>query len=414
MATNVWIGSAPDVAQVETDTLSVTWIIGEHITVTIGSKAYVYSITSATISVITAALATALTALDTSIYPEFAEITWGSSATTLTATSKVPGKPFVYSISTNSAAGVITPAATTASSGKYDWSTAANWSLAAVPVSTNNVILDREGGIILYGLAQSGVTLASLRCVAKQFTLGLSETNSDATPYAEYRTTSLAIGCTTTYVNSSNCRRFKMNYGSVQNATLVDATGTGADANVPAALFLGTHASNAYTFNGGSIGIGFFSSTAYTALTVDVSGGASVTLGAGGTVGTVNNRGGSITTYCPIVTALNHPTVSGAARTTQYGTGGVGQVTLQGGVYANNGAGGTVGGNTVIGGSGLMTLDGGQGAITITNAVSLEAPGAGFSDALGRVVTGAVISMVNCASNRLGIKPNSKLTVTYL
>ncbi len=412
MATTVWIGSAPAVAMVETDTFSVTWIAAETISVSIGSKKFTYAITSGVIATFLPLLLAALQALDTTVYPEFAEVAWTGTATTIIATAKTAGKPFTLVWTTNSAAGVITPAATTASSGPYDWSTAANWSLAAVPVNTNAVILN-PGATILYGLAQSGVTLASLRAVAPSITLGLPETNVDATPYAEYRTTSLTIGCTITTVNSST-RRFKMNYGTVQNATLVEATGTGTDANVPAALFLGTHASNAYTVSGGSVGLGFFSSTAYTALTVDVAGGASVTLGAGGTVGTINNRGGSITTYCPIVTALNHPTVSGSARTTQYGTGGVGQVTLQGGVYANNGAGGTVGGNTVIGGPGLMTLDGGQGAITITNAVSLEAPGAGFSDALGRVVTGAVISMVNCASNRLGIKPNSKLTITYL
>ncbi len=408
----VWVGSAPSISQVETDTFSVTWIIGEKITITVGSKAYAYLITSTVIATFLPLLSTALNALDTSLYPEFAEITWLGAGTTLTATAKTPGKPFTYSISTNSAAGVITPAATTASSGPEDWSAAANWSLGAVPLVTDTVIIDREGASIRYGLPTAGPTLGSIRCIARKVTLGLPETNSDGTPYAEYRNTSLAVGCTTFYMNSPSCQRFKINFLAVQTTVTVDATGSGAEPNVPAFLAKGTHASNVFTFNSGSWGLGFFSSVATTANILNLGAGSTGVCGAGCTINTVNNYGGTVTFNSAIVTALNHPSTA-SAKSTLYGSGAIAQVNIQGGTVALNGTG-TLNGNTVVGGSGFLTVDGGTAAMAITNPVLLESKDAGFSDALGRVTTGAVISMVNCASSRLGIKPNSKLTITYL
>ena len=77
----------------------------------------------------------------------------------------------------------------------------------------------------------------------------------------------------------------------MQTLVVVDATGAGIEQNVPAALWKGTHASNAFKLNSGSHGLGFFNSAATTALTLNVGQGASCTVGAGVTLNTLNNYG---------------------------------------------------------------------------------------------------------------------------
>ena len=47
-------------------------------------------------------------------------------------------------------------------SGSQPWTTGANWSLGAAPVSTNDVFILNGSSDINTGLAQSAVTLASL------------------------------------------------------------------------------------------------------------------------------------------------------------------------------------------------------------------------------------------------------------
>jgi hypothetical protein len=411
-----WVGNAPAVAQVETDTLTVTWIIGETITVTFGNNtAYVYTIASTVIATITAALAAALNALSSTAYPEFAagEIVWSSSATALIATAGTPGKPFTYVITTNSAAGVITPVATTASKGPNDWSTAANWSGNTVPAAGDTVILDYEGGKILYGLDQHTVTIAALRIVAKQFTLGLPLTNVDASPYPEYRPDSLKIGCTSAYINSPKSGRIKIDFYTVQTACLVSASGNGLEANVPAVLLKGTHVSNSFTFNGGSIGLGFFASAASTALTLTCGTGATVTCGAGCTLDTINNLGATLTINSAVVTLLHHPTSSSKALTTVLGTGAVAQLTMQGGTcdYQTSG---NLAGTTIMANGAVLTFDNDARAKTITNPPTAYSTSCKVFDTFGVIAAGLSVSWINCQPGTMGVRSNVTLATTLL
>lgn len=113
MSTIYWTGSAPAVAGVKSWKFTTAGTTGDIITVTIGSKSYAYTTTSATIATFLPLLATALSGLSATVYPEFAEITWGSTSTTLTATDKTAGKPSIVTVTTNSGTTTINSGAIT-------------------------------------------------------------------------------------------------------------------------------------------------------------------------------------------------------------------------------------------------------------------------------------------------------------
>src|SRR5579883_1358676 len=188
MATLSWTGSAPSIAQVNTWTFTGTWSSADVITVTIGSKAYTFTTGSATIATFFASLLAALQGLSSSLWPEFAEQTWGGTTPALTATANSTGT------------------ATTASSGPYDVSVAANYSTGVLPANGDTLIIDREGARLRYGLDQHTVTLAVRRITAQDVQIGLPEINADAVAYSEYRPTFWKIGVTSDYVNSRSGR----------------------------------------------------------------------------------------------------------------------------------------------------------------------------------------------------------------
>ena len=137
MATNYWRGGSAAVAQVTSWAFGGTYLAAETVTVTIGSKAYTYTLTSGTIATFLPLLATALGALSSTVYPEFAEITWSSDATHLIATSRTVGYPFTAVVTISSASGTVGAATnTTSNSGPSVWSTAKNWSTGFAPQSS--------------------------------------------------------------------------------------------------------------------------------------------------------------------------------------------------------------------------------------------------------------------------------------
>lgn len=71
------------------------------------------------------------------------------------------GSPSISESTKGSPADTHTRAASTASKGPNDYGVADNWSLGAIPVATNDVIIPAGASAILYGLNQSAVQLAS-------------------------------------------------------------------------------------------------------------------------------------------------------------------------------------------------------------------------------------------------------------
>lgn len=203
MAAVYWLGTAAAVAQV--GTASIDSVDG-----TPANNTFFVTIGGVSISAVgdtdVATTATNLRAsLNASTNPYFAAITWSGSAGDIIGTADNAGQPFVAALTeTGAGTGAVTDfAGTTASSGPYDWSTAANWSGGAVPVNSDVAYLDAPGSKVLYGLAQSAVTLAELH-VRQDTVLGLRAaqyaTDAASTTYAtdadEYRETYLEIKAT--------------------------------------------------------------------------------------------------------------------------------------------------------------------------------------------------------------------------
>src|SRR6185369_8104257 len=142
MAVNRWLGGASAVAQVDTLVVGGTIEVGDLFNVTINGKTV--SVAAAT-TVIASVVAQILAALQASTIAEFAEQTYASTSPNITATANTTGKPFTLTVLSTEAGGgaldaqTFTTSTTTASSGPNDWGAASNWSLAAVPVNTNDV-----------------------------------------------------------------------------------------------------------------------------------------------------------------------------------------------------------------------------------------------------------------------------------
>ena len=198
----------------------------------------------------------------------------------------------------------ITKTTTTPNSGPNCWDVAANWHLNAVPETGDTVYIGDTDVSILYGLAQSAVTLAEM-IVDNTFTgfIGLRRINKDGDTYYEYRETYLEIGATSLRIGDKDgdgSERIKINLGTVQSTVIITNSGTGEDANVPAILLLGTHASNVVTINRGSLGVAYYPTESATVATFqqaffdDQQGDTDVFIGSGVTLGAVQKSGGDL------------------------------------------------------------------------------------------------------------------------
>lgn len=201
MSTIYWLGTADSVAQVATTTFATYDVTTTRI-VTIGGVAVSAADSGGTL---TAALTAFAVVLNASTNPYFAAITWTSNATQIIGTADTAGCPFVFAGSVSGGTGTCSNAYTvsTASAGPNHWDTATNWSGGAVPVNSDIVIIANNSVAICWGLAQTAVTLTSLR-IDGSYTgrIGLRYTafataadgaTYSATTKKEYRDTYLAI-----------------------------------------------------------------------------------------------------------------------------------------------------------------------------------------------------------------------------
>lgn len=207
MAIKYWIGGATAVAQVHTgsiDSVDAT-PANNTFTVTIGGVA-ISQVGDTSVAVTAAALVALLNA---STHPYFSTITWTNpSAGNIVGTADTAGVPFVAALTeTGAGTGAVTDfAATTASAGASDWSTAENWSDGIVPVASDDVIIANSTQNISYGLDQNTIDLTSIK-IEHTYTgkIGLPYSSfstsvnggGEQTGYVEYRESSLKIGYTT-------------------------------------------------------------------------------------------------------------------------------------------------------------------------------------------------------------------------
>ena len=307
MPTNVWQGTAPDVAQIQILTPANTIESGDLFKATIGSKTFTYASTATTIASVCSGFVTAWTTLSATEYPEFAEITATNNSTSITLTAVTAGIPFLVTPSTVEADGstsdnqtFTSTTAGTTSSGANHWNTAGNWSLGTVPVTGDDVYIENNTVDIKYGLAQSAVTLTSLN-IGETYTGKIGLPNVNASNYYEYRERYLEIGATT--INSqADSGRIKINTGSIAGTVNVTGTGTATETDIPAFLFKGTNAANVVNINKGDVGIAFFAGETATVATLrvayqsQVANDVTLVCGSGTTLTTINQSGGTVTT----------------------------------------------------------------------------------------------------------------------
>lgn len=255
MSVRVWQGGtgAASVAQVNAVTPANVGI-GNTFTVTINGKSVTYTAAAATVADVTAGL---VAALEASTEPEFTELTFSDETTHIEITGPDDGTPFTQTSSAGGGTATLTTATATAATSPNDWSLAANWSGNAVPVSTDDVIIDATDVSILYGLDQSAVTLTS-QTVGSGFTGAIGLPTRNANGYSEYREDYLKIGSTLVMIGGGEgggSGRIKLDTGAVQTTLTVLSTGSPLDAGLESVLWKGTHANSVVNVVEGSVGI---------------------------------------------------------------------------------------------------------------------------------------------------------------
>jgi hypothetical protein len=390
MADNTWRGDAPAVAQVNTFAFAGTWETDDVVRVVIGGKTKDFTTGSATIATFLATLVTAWEALDSDEYPEFDEITPTRSGDNLLLTASTAGVPFTATLTPleanlgaadaqtiEGAGSATTGTATTASSGPNHWDTAANWTLNAIPVNTNDVHIPSYA-IILYGLAQSGVTLASLN-IARGATIGLPPLVNEGldNEYVEYRDLDLAIGATVQNVGhgseQTGSQRINLNNGSVQTTLNIFSTGTAENVGdrTHAVMWRGTHASNAINLHQGELAIASRPGEVATVLTLrqtyvdNLESDTQLKIGSGVTLtgsGIINKNGGATEINCAVTTIV----MEGGGTLKTYGSGAISSITVRAGTATLNSTG-TI---TTLIWSGEAIIDCSKSLVprTITNA----------------------------------------------
>jgi len=388
MATLIWTGSAPAVAQVTDFVFAGTWEATDVITLTMGGVTVSTTAGSATTATVVSTLVTTWNNLSSTTHPMFAEITASVvTSTTFRLTGDTAGKPFAVTIATTETGGgaadaqTIDGAATstgvdaTACSGPNHWDSAGNWSTGAVPVDSDDVYIERSSVDIKYGLANTSIDLTSLN-IAQSYTgkIGLPDYNTDGTSYYEYREKYLKLGTATT-VNvgrgeGQGSGRIKLHLGTNAATVNVEGTGSPAESGLPALLIQGSNASNVLNITQGNVGLAVEVSTTAQFPTLRVgsesnpAGDVTLVCGAGCTLTTINQAGGNVTVETNVTTW----TKTAGSTSTILGTATITTLTQDGSGTHYQQSSGTVTTATVRGANAVFDKARDLRALTITNS----------------------------------------------
>lgn len=413
MATMYWKPQATAVAQVSTAT-PANVEVGDIFKLLVGGVE-IASFTSAgtTVAGVTAGL-TAAWAL--SSHPYATAITASDQTTHVRLTANTAGIPFTVTSSTTDGGGSntqsLTIATTTANTGPNVW-IAANFSGGALPANSDTVIIENSDVPILWGLDQSGVTLAELR-IMQSYTgyIGLPEEKFATavsgqlitydTSKAEYRDCYLKIGATllnigqnTGISNPGGSSRLKINLGSVQTTARVYGSATASlDGTKQPIRLLGSHNTNTLYVYDGIVGVATTLSSETTNLRYLYQSGGSVTLGAGVSWGDIEKSGG--TCYAWSEGSAGVATIDNTGGDLYvYANGGTitGLITYGGNVLVSGACAVTVG--NVYGGTLFYNTTGTLGACKIAHGGTLNCLGAAGSQTLSAVTIEGNASIVH-------------------
>jgi hypothetical protein len=380
MATHVWRGDAPAVAQVTT----------VQVTAYDAATSYRLTINGKTVAVdgdtdvndTATALAAAFNA---STIPEFAEITASAATDTVTLTADTAGKPFTVTSSVSGGTGTIGAATSATANSGPAVVAAANFDSGSLPSNSDTMILQDSGNSLKYTLDALAAVTLDLLVIAADFSdgaqVGLPRTNTDSTSYVEYRDTYLEVGATAVRIGEGRGQGssgLRLNLLSAQTSVQVFATGNSSDTDYAALQIIGTNASNVLQVFGGQVDVAMQPGQVATFATVTVSGG-QVRFGSGVTLTTVEANGDSSVEVRSAATTLRS---QGGGRIYKLGAGAVTTVDVGGGTF-ELAAAGTIGTLTVRAGK---TFDASKltTSVTITNATLYA--GARVVDPNGKLV----------------------------
>ena len=438
MATRRWTGAALPVAQKETITIGGTWVANDTLTVTCNGRALTLTIGSTVTTTqiateLAAALGSTSTALGTGYsvtdrgpnIAEFRDFVAGetvpaASGSTVVLVGRTKGQPWTITVSKSSTSGTVSTATTISASGPNFFNVAANWSGSTVPVDSDDIVFDSGSVDVLYGLAQSSVSPASITItMGYSGKIGLADTNTGDSlyPYVEYRDKYLALGTSADGVTQAltigggdgqGSSRIKIDSGSGQCQLVVSNSGVSETQGVPAILWKGTHVSNTATISKGSIGIAFFAGETSAIMTTKVgfiqnqAADSNVVIGSGVTLTTIEQTGGTLTTSSAVTTM----TLIGG--TWRHLSGVAVTVTINGG-YCSYESTGTMTTLTLAGGE--LDFRSNQRARTITNCDLFA--GVTFRDPAGTVTftNGIDLNRTNLQGVILEIPTNKRITL---
>lgn len=301
-----------------------------------------------------AEIATGLySAWNSSTKPHIAQITATNPSSGVVAlTADTAGVPFSVAL-TNSDDGTSSKTSTTANANPSDYGLAQNWSLEAIPTSSDDVVFDTGSVDVLYTLNQSAVSIGSFT-VAKGCSSVFGRFDNGKPIYLRIAPTSLR------YEGNGSLAMFDI--GSANISPVITSYGTPASTGRYAAYIKGSNIAT-LTVNKGKVSVASLPNETTTVATLIVgyvstlASDAEVTVGSGVTLTTLNQAGGTATIGCAATTLTN------AAGSTLYttGTGAVTTVNAYGTAYLSSS--GTI---TTLNAYGTVDLTKDRTARTIT------------------------------------------------
>jgi hypothetical protein len=236
--------------------------------------------------------------------------------------------------------------------GATSWATGSNWSGGSAPTTGDTVFINNLTNDITSGLGQSAVTLAALYVIGGTGTIGVA---GDAGAYLDIGWTNGLVNCGLT--------RLKLNAGTVNHTTVVQATGGSADVGRAACQIKGGNTASAVYVTGGTVGLAEKPGETATLSELDVKAG-TATCGSGLTCPTMKQSGeeGQLNVYGSTTTLTQN---SGTLNT--FGTGAITTAVIDGTANFNHRPSGDAFQDLTVNGNGTADFSGDPRQVRFTN-----------------------------------------------
>lgn len=188
-----------------------------------------------------------------------------------------------------------------------DWSVAANWTPAKVPVNSDDVYLENSSQSVTAGLDQSAVALSTLN-IAQSYTGNIGT----STAYLQAGAAVISIGYHFGPGQASGSGMIKLDVGTSAPDITVYNSGISSDTTKPAVRLKANHANTTLEVRKGEVGLAVDTNETSTIGTInigyvdDIETDASVYIGSGVTLTNLTKKGGECMLLCAATTIKNY------------------------------------------------------------------------------------------------------------